>query len=308
MRHRICKESIVIPAEELRRSLSTAESLESQSHWFLAGERYLDVARLVLTDEHTQPQAARAFARAATCFELAGQNRDAARAYFEAASILHNKRMDPQAAGELFNRAAFSFTRIGEFFNAGDSYRRAAAAFADSTNPTVHTEDNIPPVPSAAGKYTVAADCLLAAAEAFEEGTELAWARATYWDAGKMNMRDPRGGGTPAYDAYRKALVACIRFDQTHDREQLRKALPMSNEERDRKVDPIEVLEKAARDGKKAHQQINVHILDDAWVAQRTDEMMISAFHEFYLEFLKVGNVKEAQGYYVREKIGRAHV
>lgn len=284
----------------MQKSLDQAEKLDSNGSWFLAAECYAAVGESAKNDFKMYLETAKIFARAATCFELAVQKRDAARAYFEAASILHNNRINCQVAGELFNRAAFNFKSISEFFNAGDSYRRAAIAFADSQDSTIHTDDNIPPVPMGAGKFTVSADCFNAAAEAFVEGKKLALARASYWEAGKMHWR--QGHGYHAYVAFRKALVTCIQFDHTHDGKQLRSALPMSEEERKKKADPIQILEQTAYDGNLSHQQINVGLLDETWVKRSTDEQMITAFHEFYLELLKVGNLKEARNYYYNER------
>jgi hypothetical protein len=111
-----------------------------------------------------------------------------------------------------------------------------------------------------------------------------------------------QGHGYHAYIAFRKALVLCIQFDQTLDRDQLRNALPMSAEERNKKVDPIKVMEQAAYDGNRVHQQMNRGFYGEAWVAQQTNQQMISAFHEFYLDLLKVGNIKEARQLYILER------
>ncbi len=299
MRHKISTEPISISGETLSTELQNAENLEAHGQWFTAGEAYWSLATTLKPQQPLAREAAGAFARSATCFELSGQKRAAARAYFEAASILHNNKIAFQAAGELFNRAAFNFKAVSEFFNAGDSYRRAAIAFSEVKADTIHSLDNIPPVPAGAGKYTVAAYCYTAGADAFLH-SDAAWARATYWEAGKMHLR--QGTGYHAYVAFRKALVVCIQFDQTHAGDQLRKALPMSNEERKRKVDPIKILEEAAFQGHQGHYEINRGVLNPDWAQAMTDKDMISCFHEFYLEFTKIGNHSEASRYYVMEK------
>lgn len=307
MRHRITRENISLQANSDRGVLAQAESFESNGQWFLAAERYLSIATSAKEIPQTVIEAAKSFARAASCFELAGQNRDSARAYFEAASILHNNKIDCQIAGELFNRAALNFKAVSEFYNAGDSYRRAATAFADEPKDVIQTEDNIPPVPLAGGKYTVAADCFSAATEAFIKAAELstkrdalAEARATCWEAGRMNLK--QGHGYHAYVAFRKSLSLCIQFDQTHNRDHLRSALPMTEEERRSKVDAVKLLEQSAFHGNDAQQKLNSSTLDETWTAVQTDKQMIAAFHEFYLEFMKVGNVGEARECYISER------
>jgi len=299
MRHRISTEPISLTDGSLLSRLEKAQDLQAHGKWYLAGEEYSTLARTLKTQQPLLREAARTFARAATCFELSGQNRDAARAYFEAASLLHNNKIGHQDAGELFNRAAFNFKTVSEFFNAGDSYRRAALAFADVSADTIQTNDNIPPVPAGAGKFTIAGRCFTAGAEAFLH-SDPAWARATYWEAGKMHLR--QGHGYHAYVAFRRALTVCIQFDQTHEGDQLRKALPMSDEERKQKVDPVKVLEQAAFQGHQHHYGMNPESLKADWARSMTDKDMISSFHEFCLEFTKIGNQREANKYYVMEK------
>ena len=299
MRHKLSVETISLSDSALFDFLVKVEKIEARGQWFTAGEAYFALAKTLSSNQSTQAEAAKAFVRSATCFELAIQNRDAAHAYFEGASILYSKKISFQYAGELFNRAALNFKSASEFFRAGDAYRRAAIAFIDSPTDKIHIDDNIPPL-AGAGKYAVAGICYNAAADAFLMGNDLAWARATYWEAGKMYLKQQYGN--PAYTSFRKALVACIRFDLTHEGDQLRKALPMSNKEREEKVDPIGILEQASHLGHQLHQELNKHIFDSDWVKLMTDKDMISGFHEFYLEFEKIGNFREATKYYLEER------
>lgn len=299
MRHKLSTQSISLSEETLLNFLRKAEELEACGQWFMAGEKYFALANILKDHQSLLFETAKAFVRSATCFELAIQHRDAARAYFESASILHNGKISYQYAGELFNRAALNFKSVSEFFNAGDSYRCAATAFINSPTDKIHIDDNIPPL-AGAGKYAVAGICYNAAADAFLMGNDLAWVRATYWEAGKMYLNQRYGNS--AYTSFRKALVACIRFDLTHEGDQLRKALPMSNKEREGKVDPIGILEQASHLGHQLHQELNKHTFDSDWVKLMTDKDMISAFHEFYLEFEKIGNFREATKYYLEER------
>ncbi len=299
MRHKLSTQSISLSEETLLNFLRKAEELEACGQWFMAGEKYFALANILKDHQSLLFETAKAFVRSATCFELAIQNRDAARAYFESASILHNKKISYQYAGELFNRAALNFKSVSEFFNAGDSYRRAATAFISEPMDKIHIEDNIPPL-AGGGKFAVAGICYNAAADAFLMGNDLAWARATYWEAGKMYLKQRYGN--PAYTSFRKALVACIRFDHTHEGDQLRKALPMSKEERETKVDPIDILEQSSFLGHQLFQELNRHVLNADWARVMTDKDMISSFHEFYLEFEKISNFKEASKYYFEER------
>jgi hypothetical protein len=93
----------------------------------------------------------------------------------------------------------------------------------------------------------------------------------------------------------------CIRFDNTLDKAKLRSALPFTEEERQAEVDPFVILEKAALSANTEHQQRNSGLLSVVWTRNTTDEQMISAYHEFYLELLKIGNVTEAGRFYVEE-------
>lgn len=118
--------------------------------------------------------------RAATCFEFAGQHRDAAWAYYDAGATLF-ARQPSRLAGELFNWAGGRFRTAREDFNAGHSYQCAGQAFAEMPEALLNTQDNIPPVPLSAGKFSAAAGCYLAAADAFLESNEKAWARGACW-------------------------------------------------------------------------------------------------------------------------------
>src|SRR5260370_12411331 len=159
-RHTLTKEPLSLPAP-IQTLFERAESLEKLGNWYLAGETYRDAAEHV--DGADAETRAKLLTRAAACFDVARQDRAAARAYFDAASQFQNNNIRFQVAGELFNRAALLFRGIAEYFNAGDSWRRAGSAFTEVSDAVISTLDNIPPVPSAAGKFTVAAYCYTAA-------------------------------------------------------------------------------------------------------------------------------------------------
>jgi hypothetical protein len=167
-RHSLAKEPICLGDQtpEAKRLVISAESMEQAGNWYLAGENYLEAERRVKTVGSPQP-ASKLLARAAVCFEIAGQKRSAARAYCEAASRLDAGEVKTQEVGELYNRAALLFRAMDEFFIAGTTWQRAAAAFERVEHATISTTDNLPPVPAAAGRFTVAGLCYTAAGDAF---------------------------------------------------------------------------------------------------------------------------------------------
>jgi hypothetical protein len=297
-RHKLAKEELKLAAP-LDRAVASAESLEQAGNWYLAGENYRTAAeRAAGTESETL---AKLLTRAAACFDVVRQDRAAARAYFDAASELHRSGLRCQEAGELFNRAALLFRGIGEYFNAGDSWRRAGSSFEHVSNANVSTSDNLPPVPAAAGKFTVAANCYTAGGDAFLlSGDEAMWACMAYWEAGRAHST--QGHGYHAFVAYRKALTAAARFYGTHDRDQLRRLLPLTEKERASKLDPLVVMEQEAHQGNRVHQQMNKGTLSANWSRTEIDRQLIAAYHEFYLTFAASGNSVEAGVYRAAEK------
>lgn len=298
LRHYFAQQAIDGPEASLK-IVRAAEQLE-RTNWYLAGERYREAERLI-HDKNDIKSRARILARAASCFELARQARTAARAYFDAASLLANHQTDYQVAGELFNRAALSFHSIHEYFNAGDSWRRAGEAFSKVSTSLIDTTDNIPPVPAAAGRFTVAGNCYTAAGDAFlNAGDNAKWACMAYWEAGRMHAQ--QGHGYHAYVAYRKALAAGAKLYGTHDRQEMRRYLPLTEAERTQKLDPVQVLEVEAARANRQHQSHNASVLSPQWADIATDRQMIVAFHDFYQAFLSIGNTREAGMYRAAEK------
>jgi len=297
-RHALTREPIDT-AGSARTFLDLAESLEKAGNWYLAGETYRQAA-----DHAGVPEVdirAKLLARAAACFEVASQHRAAARAYFDTALLLQEQGVRLQYAGELFNRAALHFRQIDEYFNAGDSWQRAGLSFTGVCDAVVTTSDNIPPVSGAAGKFTLAGDCYTAAGDAFSlAGDQAKLACMAYWQAGKAHSE--QGYGYHAFVAYRKALTAAIRFYGTHDREALRRCLPLTEEERAAKLDPLSMMEEEAFRGYRDHQRMNAGVVKEDWVRSETDRQMTAAFHEFHLAFSATGNAREAGVYRAAEK------
>lgn len=297
-RHRLVDESLEAtqPTNDL---IAEAKALEMSGNWYSAGEKYIEVAEHAATTE--DDTRAKLFVRAANCFDISCQARAAARAYSQAAAILERTGTRFVDAGELHNRSALHFRNASEFFNAGNAWRRAAAAFESASEPILTNLDNLSPVPSSAGKFTVAGNCYTAAGDTFKlAGDEAMWACGAYWEAGRSHQK--QGYGYHAYIAYRKALAAVARFYQTHDRQKLSSCLPLSEEERATNLDPLSVMEKAASQGNHLHQSRNGGMIGAKWAQLETERQIISAYHEFALTFVDIGNGVEAAKYRALKK------
>jgi tetratricopeptide (TPR) repeat protein len=240
-RHRLSTEPVVVPAP-FNLEMDSAELLERGGNWFAAGEKYLEVAERMLSGVGIEPlNRTKLFIRAATCFDIAGQARAAAQAYSSAAAELEIAGSEFRSAGELLNRAGLLFVSVGEYFCAGNCWRRAALAFASTSEALLSGLDSIFPVPSSAGKFTVAANCYTSAGDAFllANDNEM-WSCGAYWEAGRAHSM--QGHGYHAFVAYRKALTSVARLYGTHNREELRRILPLTEEERESKLDPLMLM------------------------------------------------------------------
>ena len=305
-RHNVTREALLL-ADENASAARTAEDLEHGGNWYLAGEHYLDLVRKTAPTDIEERS--KILARAGACFDIAGQPRAAARAYFDSASNLYNAKVRMQTAGELYNRAALLFRQIGEFFQAGDSWRRAGQAFSELPPGTVTSTDNLQPVAAVAGNFTIAGDCYVAGGDAFcLAGDNAKWACRAYWEGGRAH--DRQGYGYPAFEAYRKALLAGIRFYGTHEPDELRRYLPLTEVERIEKLDPLRVLEDAANRSNRDHQRGNSGTLTPTWVEITTHRQMAATFHEFNQACISAGNLREASHYRAatKERQRRIHV
>ena len=110
-------------------------------------------------------------------------------------------------------------------------------------------------------------------------------------------------GGYSAFVAYKKSLLAAIQFYGTHEREEMRSYLPLSDDERMARLDPVAIMEAENLRGKSRDPQINGQFYPAAWRLE-TDRAMVTAYHEFYLAFVAIGNIREAAGCR-REKMDR---
>ena len=296
-RHPICREQIPLN-DEAAAMLDKAEQLESVGNWYLAGEMYRALGRAFGSVQGPE-NGCRVLARAATCFEVAGQHRPAARAYFDAASVLDTAQIQGQIAGELYNRAAHHFGAIGEYFNAGDSWRRAGKAFTEVREGVV-APDPVAPL-ATANNFTLAGLCYMAAGDAFASATgQEKWACMAYWESGRAHANHHRGHHSSL--GYKKALTAAARFYRTHERREMRSYLPLTEEERVGQVDPLVLLEEEARLGHEAHRAMNAGVLGENWAKIATHRDMAEAYHDFYLAFMSIGNASEASACRALEK------
>jgi hypothetical protein len=293
-RHHFACEPLSVDDPESGSRLEEAELFEKTANWYFAGTTYLGLAECWEKTDVTNR--ARAFARAASCFQIADQKRAAAQAYLSAATSLTIARLHPQVAGELYSCAAKLHHQLGEFWGAGHNWMSAAKAFEAVAEDTIMFHGG-----GWSGKYFHVARCYSAGGDSFLfAGDNAMWARSAYWEAGRACSRG--GLGYHAYVAYRKALVACIRFCQTHDREVLRNCLPLTDEERRAKLDPVREMGRQAFEGNRATPQPSGAVSVETWVSIASDKQIAAAYHEFHLGFAEIGNLREAAVYRAAEK------
>lgn len=264
-----------------------AQRLSSAGNWYQAAENYRIGA------ETEAPllgplEKARLLSRAALFFEIADLRAAAARAYMEAATILDSNNLDPKIAAELYILAAELNRQLRQWWAVGWNWRSAAAACTKLPD-DVQTLANL----CSAARNTLIGNCYANAGDAFTRcGDEALWSCGAYWESGRWHMR--QGYGYIASVSYRKALTACARYYKTHDRDQLRKCLPLTETERAAKVDPIMVFKAAVVQGNRAHQQLNQSVMSPDWAAITSEQQIAAAFHEFQLAFEDIGNYREA--------------
>jgi tetratricopeptide (TPR) repeat protein len=287
-RHMFVLDSLALapPLDEL---LAKAAGFEADGNWYLAGETYIALQQ-AQGAAHNPITKAKLLARAASCFEIARDNRTSARFYEEAAREVSSLNSHPQLAAELFNRAALQFRESAEFFFAGSAWVRAAEEFSKVQAQVINCSENLTPLPISALKSHLCGSCFEAAAEVYASatGNEM-WSTGAYWRAGKAYSEGPPN--IQAFDAYRRSLGANIKNYGTLKPEELRRSLPMSEEERSSKTNPIEVMEAALARCNDYH-QLNPGITPQSML--QTHRQMAAAFHGFTLGFQAIANAKEA--------------
>ena len=294
-KHKIACEPISLPQPQAT-LLAVAEDCEQGGNWYLAGEKYSELAELVSGDNN-----ARLYSRAAICFEIASQHRESAAAYSSAASAITDTR--PQESGELLNRAAHQSCLAHEYFSAGMQWRLAAVAFSKLGKAVLNRLDNIQPVPVSAAGLTISGYCYIASGEALSKtASEQVWACGSYWEAGRVLEKTFPAPNIQTFNAYRDALDCCARFYGTLKLDELRKSLPLTNEERQNKLDPFLVLEKAAFD---CHMHHSSNPIAAKISAQRE---LLTAFHRFSNTLYNTGNVSEAGEQRSNEKERRRRI
>jgi hypothetical protein len=298
-RHRIALEAINLPPPH---SLSDSLEYEKKGNWFLAGECYseLEQASASLIDVESR---ARLLARTATCLEIASVPHSSARAYNDAGRLLSQNKIRPQDAAELFNRAALQFRKAEQFFFAGSAWRSAAGEFEKLGNALIDSRDNISPMPMSAAALTCAGNFFHAAGAVFElADSNKMWSCMAYWEAAKCYSVAYPSPNIQTFNSYVDALVACIRYYGSLELEVLRRSLPLSEEERSQKLNPLAVLEESAFRTSHHHQPpLNVRKRNAA-AKLETDRYLAGAFHRFSTELLEIGNGREAAIFRTQEK------
>jgi hypothetical protein len=184
-----------------------------------------------------------------------------------------------------------------EYFSAGVAWARAGEQFAKVPGNAITCRDTVPPLPLSALKSHLCGLCFEAAAAVYEKatGNEM-WSVMAYWRAGQCYA-----SGMPniqAYNAYRKAIIAHIRYYGTLEVEQMCRSLPMSDDERARNADQLAVMEAALVRCNNHHQE---RPGDTPQSKLETNRQIGAAFHTFTMELLAVGNPKEAARFRVAQ-------
>jgi hypothetical protein len=300
-RHPFAVEPIVISAPAASH-IVTAGQLEQIGNWHLAGETYGKLAQETagITDTETR---AKVLARAATCFELAGQAQPAALAYSDAARLLSQKHLRPQTAAELFNRAAILYRSNGVYHFAGFYWLDAAREFDKVSSAIINSPDGLPPVPMAGFKWAVVGACYNAAGDAFIRADDYEMhACGAYWEAGKAQSQPNDLPNIQSFNAYRKALKACVQYYKTLELNELRRFLPLTAEERTAQLNPLETMEKAAFRCNYHHQSSTDDAARQSQATIETDRLMVAAFHEFSVALNAIGNSREAGVFRAKEQ------
>jgi hypothetical protein len=298
-RHPLAKEPLLVPPPH---SLKDALDLERMGNWPLAGETYSDLDDAVGSKLDPENRA-RLLARAATCFEFGLQHAPAARTYSDAARLLSQSSLRPQAAGELFNRSGHQYYKAGDFFFAGNSWRSAGTEFHKIGKNVIIFKDSIRPVPVSAAGDTVAADCFNMAGDTYlrAQGFEM-FSCAAYWEAGRLYANTYPSPNIQTFMAYQSALNAAIRHYKTLDLKPLRNSLPLTQEERASKVDPIKIMEEAAYRCNFHHQPPMIQAQRAVIAHLQTNRQLTAVFHEFSLLFAEIGNARESGHFRAAEK------
>jgi hypothetical protein len=298
-RHPIALEAISLPPNC---TLSTPVEYEQRGNWFLAGEGF-SLLEQICASSIDQENRARLLARAATCLEIASVPHSAARAYHDAGRLLSLSKSRPQDAAELFNRAALQFREAKQFFFAGSAWRSAAAEFEKLGNAVVSSSDNVGPMPMSAAGLTCAGICLESAGDIFESavGNEM-WSCGAYWEAGGFYSKAFPNPNIQTFNAYLNALIGCIRYYGSLELEVLRKSLPLSEQERTQKLNPLLVLEDAAFRCCYHHQPPLTVRKRNTAAKLGTDRYLAGAFHKFSTELVEIGNGREAAIFRSKEK------
>lgn len=288
-RHWFALEPVVLPLP-WNKKLESAKELELRGNWSLAGETYGELYSDIQAQPVDPVTKARVAARAGACFEIAQSHTTSARLYDLAAQAIAAVGSNPHLVAELSNRAAIQYRASSENFSAGTAWVRAAEQFCVIPATVINCTENVGALPIAALKSHLCGACFEAAAAAYEHasGNEM-WSVMAYWRAGRAYSEGPPN--IQAFDAYRKALIAHIKYYGTLEAEQLRLSLPLSTAERTSQLDQIGIMEAALARCNNHHQQTPGETFESRL---KTNRQMASTFHTFTLEMQAIANPKEA--------------
>jgi len=274
-----------------------AIQFEEIGNWHRAGETYLKIIRendLIL--HHAEKS--QLFARSGSCFQIAGEPHLSAQCYQEAAISVSEQNVNPQLSGELFNRASFQFRMSLDFFLAGVAAIRAAEEFDKISAHSITCSEITPPLPQAALKSHLCGLCFESAARSFENayGEEM-WAVTAFWRAGEAYAKGPPS--IQSFEAYHRALIATVKYYGTLDDASIRSVLPLSEEQRINKADPIFIMEQALV---RCNDNQQSPYGSRNFSRQKTHTDMAIAFRKISSAFQKVGNIAEAAVFRARYK------
>jgi hypothetical protein len=298
-RHPIALEAMNLPPQY---SLSEPIEFEQKGNWFLAAEAYHRLEQMSAASIEVENRA-RLLSRMATCLEIASVPHSSARAYNDAGRLLSQHGIRSQDAAELFNRAALQFREAKQFFFAGSAWRSAAGEFQKLGNVVIHSSDNVGPMPMSAAGLTCAGICSSSAGAIFESADDnQMWSCMAYWEAGRHYSISYPNPNIQAFNSYLNALVACVRYYGSLDLEVLRRSLPLTEQERSQKLNPLLVLEEAAFRCCYYHQPSMTDRKRNRTARLDTDRYLAGAFHKFSTELVAIGNGREAAIFRAMEK------
>jgi hypothetical protein len=305
IKHQLAEEALTLPPTP---QILHADALAAAGNWFGAAEAYSH-AEAALSHTTSTIDRARIRARSATYFDIAGRHHSAARAYSQTADLLSDIPDHYCSSGELYNRSAHCYRLAGAHFSAGTAWMSAARSFAKLGTNDIRSRDNIPPVPWSAMGLTAAGICFNAAGEAFlGTNDEKKWATHAFWLAGNLHAQTFGGGNIQSAWSYRAALENGIREYGSVSQEYTAKYLPLSEEERSAKIDPIKIIEGAFYKTHFSHYKLNNAPHAEFSARVDTEKDLAEMFHSFSIIHTQCGHGDGARHFRIRTQQTRENL